>query len=189
MCSIPYFNALTPDEITTLVAASQRESMRPGESMSLSCTDTERNAQFCITISGHLALARDAVDNAHAVQQAELLPSMKLGIGDYFVIHSGSEMKVIAMELVEYLVIPMQVIEKLSTTLSRQIQVETSDVACDTSEVRSFSSCRDDACSQPYPLARLARLKATSNGLFSSRSRIGNASSHLQSLADSRNAP
>ncbi|KAF1334642.1 Phosphatidyl inositol kinase, partial [Globisporangium splendens] len=138
MCSIPYFNALTPDEITALVAASQRESMRPCESMSLSCSDPAQDARFYIIISGNLSLTRHSVDNAFAVRQAELMPSMKLGIGDYFVRHANSEMKVVAMELVEFLVVPMQVISKLSLALSQQIQTETNDSVCDASETESY---------------------------------------------------
>uniref|UniRef100_K3WGK4 phosphatidylinositol 3-kinase n=1 Tax=Globisporangium ultimum (strain ATCC 200006 / CBS 805.95 / DAOM BR144) TaxID=431595 RepID=K3WGK4_GLOUD len=138
MCSIPYFNALTPEEITALVDASQRESMRPGESMSLSCSDPSQDARFYIIISGNLSLTRHNVDNASAVRQAELMPSMKLGIGDYFATHASSDMKVIAMELVEFLVVPMQVISKLSLALSQQIQAETNDSACDASETESY---------------------------------------------------
>lgn len=136
MCSIPYFNSLTPEEITALVAASQRESLRPGESKSLSCTNpSKHDGDFFIIISGNLALAKAVVENAKAVKQAELLPSMKLGIGDYFAIHTNSEMKVIAMEPVEYLVIPMRVIAELNPSSSQQIQTETNDMACEASEV------------------------------------------------------
>lgn len=196
MCSIPYFNSLTPEEITTLVGASQRETLRPGESKSLSCTDPTKAGDFFIIISGNLALAKAVVENAKAVKQAELLPSMKLGIGDFFAIHTDSEMKVIAMEPVEYLVIPMHVIAELSPSSSQQIQAETNDMACEASEVCSFSFL----ASLVYIFLKstltllvnvgniVIRRKATSSGRFSSRSRVQNASSHLRNLGASRNA-
>lgn len=132
MCSIPYFNALAPEEITKLVAASARESLRPGESKALATAQEH----FYIVSSGNLALARVTAENAKAVKQAELLPTMKLGIGDFFASHAASEMKVIALEPVECLAIPMRMIEELSSQLSQQIQAEMAEATCKDAEVR-----------------------------------------------------
>lgn len=154
MCSVPYFNALTPEEIMKLVVLSQRETLRPGESKALACADsssspamatatTRQDGQFYIVISGTLALARAEAENAKAVKQAELLPSMKLGIGDFFAVHSAaSAMKVIAMEPVECLVVPMHAIAEFHPELSQQIRAETNDMACEASEVRPLIFCR-----------------------------------------------
>lgn len=139
VCSVPHFNALAPDEITTLVAASSREHMRPGESKALaSAAALLTHEQFFIVISGNLALAHVAADDAAVVKQAALLPTTRLGIGDFFTSHLASEMKVLALEPVECLVIPMSVITELSPTLRQLLQAETSDASCEASETESF---------------------------------------------------
>ncbi|GMF29438.1 unnamed protein product [Phytophthora lilii] len=111
ICSVPYFNTFTAEEIKALVAASRRESLRPGETLLLSLANAniQQEGNFCIVISGNLALAKTSVPSAKALRQAALYPQLRLGIGDYFCIHSSSDMKAIAMELAEYLTIPMNV--------------------------------------------------------------------------------
>jgi hypothetical protein len=108
---VPYFNTFSAAEIKALVAASRRESLRPGETLSLSLVNpsVQQEGDFCIVISGNLALAKAFVPSAMALKQAELYPQLRLGIGDYFSIQGSSDMKVIAMELAEYLTIPMKV--------------------------------------------------------------------------------
>ncbi|RLN97487.1 hypothetical protein BBJ28_00003741 [Nothophytophthora sp. Chile5] len=105
ICSVPYFNSFSAEEIKALVAASRRESLRPGETLSLGLSEADllQEGSFYIVINGNLALAKAAVPSAMALKQAELYPQLKLGIGDYFSVRATSDMKVIAMELAEYL--------------------------------------------------------------------------------------
>ncbi|RLN71370.1 hypothetical protein BBJ28_00019094 [Nothophytophthora sp. Chile5] len=105
ICSVPYFNSFSAEEIKALVTASRRESLRPGETLSLGLSEVDllQEGSFYIVISGNLALAKAAVPSAVALKQAELYPQLKLGIGDYFSVRATSDMKVVAMELAEYL--------------------------------------------------------------------------------------
>lgn len=108
---MPYFNSFSAEEIKVLVAASRRVSLRPGETLSLGIANAgvQQEGDFCIVCSGNLALAKNSVPSSKALKQAALYPQLRLGIGDYFSVHGSSDMKVIAMELAEYLTIPMKV--------------------------------------------------------------------------------
>ncbi|TYZ66662.1 hypothetical protein PybrP1_007480 [[Pythium] brassicae (nom. inval.)] len=154
MCSIPYFNALAPDEITALVAASAREQMRPGESKALAGAAATRQEQFFIVISGNLALARATAEDAAAVKQAALLPTARLGIGDFFASHAASKMKVIALEPVECLVLPMRALAELRPALCEQIQAESSDASSEASEFAVASTKCEYPTATPGGLAQ-----------------------------------
>ncbi|KAF1777511.1 GAF domain-like [Phytophthora cactorum] len=110
ICSVPYFNTFSAEEINALVAVSRRVCLRPGETLSLGIVNAnlQQEGDFCVVISGNLALSKASVPSAMALKQAALYPQLRLGIGDYFSIHGSSDMKVIAMELAEYLTIPMK---------------------------------------------------------------------------------
>ncbi|KAL4165143.1 hypothetical protein KRP22_003874 [Phytophthora ramorum] len=140
ICSVPYFNTFSADEIKALVAASRRESMRPGETLSLGIANAnlQQEGDFCIVISGHLALAKASAPSAIALQQGALYPQLRLGIGDYFCIHGSSTMKVIAMELAEYLTIPMKTILEINAASCALIDAEKNDLAPEASEMESF---------------------------------------------------
>lgn len=93
---------------------------------------------FFIVMNGNLAISSPDVNNVCAVQQADLSPKFKLSIGDYVAIHSNSPVvKLIAMEPVEYLVIPMEVIDRVSETAREQIESEKNEMMCD-ADMESF---------------------------------------------------
>ncbi|RLN51295.1 hypothetical protein BBJ29_003054 [Phytophthora kernoviae] len=140
ICSVPYFNAFSAEDIKALVAASRRENLRPGETLLLNLgnTDAKQEGRFYIVNSGNLALAKATVPRAVALRQAELYPQLRLGIGDYFCVHATSEMKVIAMELTEYLVIPMKKILDLNSASCALIDTEKHDLTPEDSEMESF---------------------------------------------------
>ncbi|KAG7400890.1 Phosphatidylinositol 4,5-bisphosphate 3-kinase catalytic subunit gamma isoform [Phytophthora boehmeriae] len=140
ICSVPYFNGFSAEDIKALVAASRRESLRPGETMLLNRgnADALQKGKFYIVSSGHLALAKAAVPRAVALKQSELYPQLRLGIGDYFCVHAASEMKVIAMELAECLVIPMKKIVELNAASGTLITTEKRDLTPEASEMESF---------------------------------------------------
>ncbi|KAG7376069.1 Phosphatidylinositol 4,5-bisphosphate 3-kinase catalytic subunit gamma isoform [Phytophthora pseudosyringae] len=136
ICSVPYFNTFSADEIKALVAASRRVRIRPGETLSLGIANAnlQQEGDFCIVISGNLALSKASVPSATALRQAALYPQLRLGIGDYFSIHGSSDMKVIAMELAEYLTIPM----KLNAASCALIDAEKNELVQEASEMESF---------------------------------------------------
>ncbi|KAG6576595.1 Phosphatidyl inositol kinase (PIK-B) [Phytophthora cinnamomi] len=140
ICSVPYFNSFSAGEIKALVTASCRVSLRPGEMVSLSLANpsVQQEGDFCIVISGHLALAKTSVPSAMAIQQAEFYPQLRLGIGDYFSVQAASDMKVIAMELAEYLTIPMKSILKINAASCALIDAEKNDLMPEPSEMESF---------------------------------------------------
>lgn len=142
VCSVPYFNTFSAGELKELVAASYRKEMRPGDSRVLvRCASNTSGApaQFFIVISGALALVSQDMDQARAVQQAAVSPHMKLAIGDYFAVHSkASSMKVIALEPVEFLVIPMDVIGELNQECRALIENETNEVTHGIAEMESY---------------------------------------------------
>ncbi|POM79872.1 Phosphatidyl inositol kinase (PIK-B), partial [Phytophthora palmivora] len=140
ICSVPYFNSFSAEEIKALVAASRRISLRPGETMSLSIPNAtlQQEGTFCIVNSGHLALAKASVPSAMALKQASMYPQLRLGIGDYFCIHGSSEMKVIAMELTEYLKLPMKKILEINAASCTLIDADKNDLATEASEMESF---------------------------------------------------
>ncbi|KAG2515861.1 hypothetical protein JM18_007217 [Phytophthora kernoviae] len=137
ICSVPYFNGFSAEDIKALVAASRRENLRPGETLLLNLgnADAKQEGRFYIVNSGNLALAKATVPRAVALRQAELYPQLRLGIGDYFCVHAASEMKVIAMELTEYLVIPMKKILDLNSASCALIDTEKHDLTPEDSEV------------------------------------------------------
>ncbi|KAE9338818.1 hypothetical protein PF008_g11880 [Phytophthora fragariae] len=138
--SVPYFNSFSAEEIKSLVTTSCRVSLRPGEMLSLSLVNpsVQQEGDFCIVISGRLALAKASVPSAMALQQAELYPQLRLGIGDYFAIQAASDMKVIAMELAEYLTIPMKSILEINAASCALIDAEKNDLVPESSEMESF---------------------------------------------------
>ncbi|RLN76325.1 hypothetical protein BBO99_00007640 [Phytophthora kernoviae] len=140
ICSVPYFNGFSAEDIKALVAASRRENLRPGETLLLNLgnADAKQEGRFYIVNSGNLALAKATVPRAVALRQAELYPQLRLGIGDYFCVHAASEMKVIAMELTEYLVIPMKKILDLNSASCALIDTEKHDLTPEDSEMESF---------------------------------------------------
>ncbi|KAE9077783.1 hypothetical protein PF010_g23380 [Phytophthora fragariae] len=140
ICSVPYFNSFSAEEIKSLVTTSCRVSLRPGEMLSLSLVNpsVQQEGDFCIVISGRLALAKASVPSAMALQQAELYPQLRLGIGDYFAIQAASDMKVIAMELAEYLTIPMKSILEINAASCALIDAEKNDLVPESSEMESF---------------------------------------------------
>lgn len=79
------------------------------------------------------------MEQARAVQQAAVSPHMKLAIGDYIAVHSkASSMKVIALEPVEFLVIPMDVIGELNQACRVLIENETNEVRHGIAEMESY---------------------------------------------------
>ncbi|TMW56471.1 hypothetical protein Poli38472_006481 [Pythium oligandrum] len=138
ICSVPFFNAFNSSEIQALVDASQRVKLRPGDTIALLQAEKIEDQKFFIVASGHLALANMCVENPRAIQLADACPKFKLGIGDYFAIHSQSNVKVIAMEPVEYLVISMDVIHRISPSTKAQIEADKGDLVCEEAEAESF---------------------------------------------------
>ncbi|KAG1710783.1 hypothetical protein DVH05_013508 [Phytophthora capsici] len=140
ICSVPYFNTFSAEEIKALVTSSRRVRLRPGENLSLGIANAnlQQEGDFCIVISGNLALSKSSVPSSRAVKQAALYPQLRLGIGDYFSIHGSSEMKVIAMELAEYLKIPMKTILELNAASCALIDADKNELVQEASEMESF---------------------------------------------------
>ncbi|KAF4131656.1 Phosphatidylinositol 3- and 4-kinase [Phytophthora infestans] len=140
ICSVPYFNAFSAEEIKNLVAASRRVRLRPGETLSLGIANAnlQQEGDFCVVISGNLALSKASVPSTMALNQASLYPQLRLGIGDYFSVHDSSDMKVIAMELAEYLTIPMKTILEINAASAALIDADKNDLAPEASEMESF---------------------------------------------------
>ncbi|ETP50587.1 hypothetical protein F442_04139 [Phytophthora nicotianae P10297] len=140
ICSVPYFNTFSAEEIKALVAASRRVRLRPGETLSLGTANAnlQEEGDFCVVISGNLALSKASVPSAMALKQASLYPQLRLGIGDYFSIRDSSDMKVIAMELAEHLTIPMKTILQINAASCALIDAEKNDLAPESSEMESF---------------------------------------------------
>lgn len=140
ICSVPYFNTFSASAIKTLVAASRRVRLRPGDTFPLGGLDgkLQQEDEFCVVTCGTLALAQTCVPNAIALKQAALNPQQRLGIGDYFALNRSSDMKVIAMELVEYLMISMKIISELDAASCALIASEKNDSVLETSEMESF---------------------------------------------------
>ncbi|KAL8003498.1 putative protein kinase-like domain superfamily, phosphatidylinositol kinase [Plasmopara halstedii] len=140
ICSVPYFHTFSADEIKTLVTASRRVRLRPGETLGLggSNVNSQQKEDFCIVTCGNLALSKVSIPHAIALQQATLCPQQRLGIGDYFLLNGSSDSKVIAMELAEYLTIPMKTILDLNAACGAAIKSEKNDLVLETSEMESF---------------------------------------------------
>jgi hypothetical protein len=138
ICSVPYFNSFSSSQIQTLVDASERAQLRPGETLALLPAEKLDDKQFFIVCSGSLAIAGADAVIARAVQQANLSPKFKLSVGDYFASHQLSNARVIAMEPVETLMLHLSVIATISETVVRDIEATNCDAGSETAETASF---------------------------------------------------
>jgi amino acid permease len=82
--------------------------------------------------------AQERLESVHSLRQMEMSPDFKLGIGDFFVSHPKSLMKVVALEFVEYFAIPMQSIARINENILKIIEEGRDKSAQDTLEVRKL---------------------------------------------------